>query len=298
MTIFYNDDYANCGYAFDTTRKSANIAESLVVEPIHGVEVSDPSYAYGETDELIARIHDKKYVEAVLTGKPRNLAESQGFEWDPNIYRMARAHNAGIVAAVHRLLHDGELWSGSLSSGLHHATASMGGGFCTFNGLAVGAKEAMRLGAERILILDFDAHCGGGTNSMVGDSTVQLDISTSSFDAYAASGESRLQVVEQTETFDEDYIETVKGVLDYADTLGPWDLVIYNSGMDPFNTGIGYETLVHREYAVADWVQSTRNPTLFTIAGGYTWGSVTDTMLVDLHRLTIKSFADIVDKTI
>lgn len=295
MSVYYNDDYTACGYAFDTTRKSQAIVNSLVERPIAGLTIADPSRVYAETDRMIGKAHDEAYVAAVMNGTPKHLAESQGFNWDPAIYTMARAHNAGIVAAVRDLLVEGEQWAGSLSSGLHHATARMGGGFCTFNGLAVGALEAKRLGAERILILDFDAHCGGGTNSILGDTVVQLDISTNHFDGYAPTGEARLLVVGQGKTFDEDYIETVKGILDYADRLSDWDIVLYNSGMDPFNSGIQYETLVEREYAVADWVQATGNPTLFTIAGGYTWGDVSEDMLVDLHRLTLESFASTID---
>lgn len=292
MSVYYNDDYTSCGYAFDTTRKSQAIVKSLAERPIAGITIADPSSVYAATDRLINRAHDESYVAAVINGTPKHLAESQGFNWDAAIYPMARAHNAGVVAAVRDLLVEGEQWAGTLSSGLHHASADMGSGFCTFNGLAVGALEAMRLGAERILILDFDAHCGGGTYSILGKSVVQLDISTNNFDHYGPTGESRLQVVGNSNTYDEDYIETVKGVLDYADNLSNWDIVIYNSGMDPFNSGIQYETLIEREYAVADWVQATGNPTLFTIAGGYTWGKVTEDMLVDLHRLTLESFAN------
>jgi len=51
--------------------------------------------------------------------------------------------------------------TGSLSSGLHHARRTHGAGFCTFNGLALAALTALEVltaGAQRVLILNLDAH--------------------------------------------------------------------------------------------------------------------------------------------
>jgi hypothetical protein len=76
--------------------------------------------------------------------------------------------------------------AGALSSGLHHARADRGAGFCTFNGLAVTAHAALDFGAERPQVLDLDAHCGGGTRSMTDpDSVVQIDVSTVGFDRWS-----------------------------------------------------------------------------------------------------------------
>ena len=58
--------------------------------------------------------------------------------------------------------------AGALASGLHHARRSHGAGFCTFNGLALATIAAIDAGARRVLVLDLDAHCGGGTDELVG----------------------------------------------------------------------------------------------------------------------------------
>src|SRR6185369_4139490 len=92
-------------------------------------------------------------------------AESQGFSWDPGLWRMVLASNGGVVAAARAALQDGV--AGSLSSGLHHARHERGAGFCTFNGLALAARAALDAGAGSVLILDLDAHCGGGTTSLI-----------------------------------------------------------------------------------------------------------------------------------
>lgn len=46
-----------------------------------------------------------------------------------------------------------------------------GAGFCTFNGIAIAAKQALRRGAKRVLIIDFDAHGSGGTHSLIAGPT-------------------------------------------------------------------------------------------------------------------------------
>ena len=138
------------------------------------------------------RVHATEYVDAVRSGEPRGLAEAQGFPWDPGLWTMVTATTGGVVAAVEAAREDGV--AGSLSSGLHHARADRGAGFCTFNGLAVAARLA---GLRSVLILDLDAHCGGGTHALIaGDPRIrQVDVSISEFDNYVPRAPHTLDVV-------------------------------------------------------------------------------------------------------
>ncbi|MFD1812307.1 hypothetical protein [Rhodococcus gannanensis] len=75
---------------------------------------------------------------------------------------MVLSSNGGVLAAARSALDEGV--AGSLSSGLHHAKADRGDGFCTSNGLVVAARTLLDEGVVRsVLVLDLDAHCGGGT---------------------------------------------------------------------------------------------------------------------------------------
>ena len=102
------------------------------------------------TWDQVAQVHDLGYILAVQTGFPRGLAESQGFSWDGGLWPMVLASNGGAVAAGLATLENGV--AGSLSSGLHHARCGSGAGFCTFNGLAIAAREALAAGAGSVLI--------------------------------------------------------------------------------------------------------------------------------------------------
>jgi acetoin utilization deacetylase AcuC-like enzyme len=289
-TVYYDSDYVSAEYAFDTTRKSAVIAKRLQTNK--NVEVKSPETFKKVTREIINFAHDPRYVSAVHSGTPLSLASAQGFEWDKNIYKMAVAHNAGVLAAVDEVLTSKTQVAGTLSSGLHHASYESGMGFCTFNGLAVAAVHAHDLGAERILMLDFDAHCGGGTRSMTDPNyVVQVDVSTSWFDNWSSRNSNDLLIdADSDDTF---YIQQINEALDYVESLGDFDLVIYNAGMDPANSGVSAKALYRREENVTDWICQSGFKTIYTLAGGYTGHSISMSDLADLHELTINAFTRI-----
>ena len=183
--------------------------------------------------------------------------------------------------------------AGSLSSGLHHARRDHGAGYCTFNGLALAALHAAADG-RRVLILDLDAHCGGGTHSLVaGDPRiVQVDVSTNGFDSYLPAGANTLDLI----TVAGDYLPMVTRRLDEVTTAG-FDLVLYNAGMDAHEhggggvPGIKHDVLRVRERLVFEWAARLRIPIAFVLAGGYTSTRLDVDGLVGLHRLTIAAAA-------
>jgi acetoin utilization deacetylase AcuC-like enzyme len=183
--------------------------------------------------------------------------------------------------------------AGSLSSGLHHARYSKGLGFCTFNGLVIAACEALGAGAKSVLILDLDAHCGGGTASLIArnERLWQIDVSVSPYDSYPATERLWLDIVEDGAQ----YIRTIKQRLSDADRRSlEFDLCLYNAGMDPFEdcsiggkAGITRDVLAEREQLVFEWCSRRKLPIAFVIAGGYVSRRMDQRALVDLHRLTL-----------
>jgi acetoin utilization deacetylase AcuC-like enzyme len=214
---------------------------------------------------------------------------------------MALASNGGVVAAALDALTHG--LSGSLSSGLHHARRGHGAGFCTFNGLVIAAREAIAAGAESVLIVDLDAHCGGGTASLIAEDPRiwQMDGAVDSFDFYGDSivhqsnGRIRLRLVHKND----DYLAEIERGLGEMERQGPsFDLCLYNAGMDPFEgcsiggmAGITREILAAREQLVFDWFRRQEAPIAFVMAGGYLGQGLDAEGLVDLHRLTLEAAA-------
>ena len=296
MNVQFSPAYVGAAHAFDTTRKAGWVADALSGAPLPGVVLVEPAPL---TWEQIERVHDPEYVEAVRTGRPRALAESQGFAWDRGLGPMVLASNGGVVAAARDALsRGGAAAAGSLSSGLHHARHDHGEGYCTFNGLALAALDVLDAGAAgSVLILDFDAHCGGGTASLLGDEprVEQLDVAVNSFDHYRGDGAFRLHVVRRAA----DYLPTLERELDALARSGRrHDLCLYNAGMDPFEgcatgglSGITAEILCARERMVFAWCRSRSLPVAFVLAGGYIGPGTSVDDLVALHRTTIEEAA-------
>lgn len=285
--VFFNDTYTACEYQWDTTRKSGWIADSLRLHPISGVVLDDPSFFTVIAEGVVRRVHEETYVDAVRTGEPKDLASSQGFIWDAGLYPTAIAHTAGLLAATERVLRHGDPWAGSLSSGLHHASFDRGKGFCTFNGLAAAAQHAYDLGARHILVIDFDAHCGGGTYSTTRHLPVtQIDVSCVSYDRWRPADTDLSSDLLDAQV--DNYLDIIRIALERATDRGPWDFVIYNAGMDPRNSGVSAEQLAERERLVAQWSTA---PTIVTLAGGYT-SNISQHHLVSLHRATFEAFAE------
>ena len=149
MRIYFSEAYNETGVGFDTTRKAVRVARLLGERPIEGVCVVAPVAA--SFDEL-AEVHDVAYLDALVGGEPYSLAASNGIGWDPQLLAAAAASTGGIRDAALAALEEGR--SGSLSSGLHHAKAGKGHGYCTLNGLVVAARAAIGAGARRVVIVD------------------------------------------------------------------------------------------------------------------------------------------------
>jgi acetoin utilization deacetylase AcuC-like enzyme len=303
VNLYYSPEYTSSAHSFETTRKAAWVADSLLADPIAGVELVTPQPL---TWEQVARVHDPRYVHAVQTGSPAYLAESQGFNWDPALWPMVSSSNGGAVAAALNALERGV--AGSLSSGLHHARRETGVGYCTFNGLVIAAREALAAGASSVLILDFDAHCGGGTASLIAEDehVWQVDVAVNSFDYYpdALRDRSRGRLWFSLVHRSDDYLTEIARGLDEAARRRPprpdgpgYDLCLYNAGMDPHQssagglTGITTDVLASREQMVFEWARIQGIPIAFVLAGGYLGRGLDRAGLVALHRLTIAAAA-------
>jgi len=288
INVFYDRSYTGSTYAFETTRKATWVAESLAADPIAGIRLESPQPLLWEQ---VAQVHAPEYVQAIRTGEPRALAQSQKFDWDAGLGPMVLATNGGAVAAALDAMRHGV--SGSLSSGLHHARRARGAGYCTFNGLVMAARAALDAGARAVLILDLDAHCGGGTAELIADEPHiwQQDVSVDDFDQYDSSARVRLHMVRDSAA----YLPQVQACLDAVDAEGmPFDLCLYNAGMDPHEgsadgglQGITSQVLQTREAIVFDWCRRRGLPVAFVLAGGYIGARLDAPGLVALHRLTL-----------
>lgn len=285
MKVFYDSLMAGSLTAFDTTRKAQAVARSLVDTPVPGVNVAVIHPAIVSLAEtLVSQVHDLDYLRALITGEPRDLAETNTFTWDPDIYSMALAHSSGVVAAMVDAVEGGHT-GGTLSSGLHHARRHEGAGYCTLNGIAAACWWVSSNHPDvRVVVLDLDAHFGGGTADMIEGmrNVTQVDVSTHSFDSYDSPD--ALLVTPDS------YPQAVAWAIDRVLAQHP-DIVVYNAGVDPHSDGVASTVLAARDRCVAERLRHAEVPAVFTLAGGYTNDRFDMDDLVELHRNTIGAFA-------
>jgi acetoin utilization deacetylase AcuC-like enzyme len=143
-----------------------------------------------------------------------------------------------------------------------------------------------------VLILDLDAHCGGGTHALIAEDPHiwQVDVSVDGFDRYEPGERTTLDIV----TSAANYLPTIAQRLHDVQAQ-PFGLCIYNAGMDPHEdcpegalAGIRDQHLWEREELVFAWCRDRGLPVAFVIAGGYVRPPRMDeARLVELHRLTL-----------
>jgi acetoin utilization deacetylase AcuC-like enzyme len=90
-----------------------------------------------------------------------------------------------------------EVWSGRVQNAFalvrppgHHAEAQGAMGFCLLNNAAIAAEAARRLGAERVMVLDWDVHHGNGTQHVFEQRRDVLYLSSHQYPYYPGTGAS------------------------------------------------------------------------------------------------------------
>lgn len=208
------------------------------------------------SDLVLEMAHDPDYVQGVLYGEIDN-----GFgNCDLQVANSLRYTVGSMVAAAKHVMtqtFSEERVACSPTSGFHHAGYDYGGGFCTFNGLMVTAMLLKNLGlVNRVLILDFDAHYGNGTQHIIDHFKADWVTHITAGKSYTSS-------------------EDVKSILS---ALKPYvtahDLVLYQAGADihvddPLGGILTKEQMRERDKRIMRTCCQYGVPLVWNLAGGY-----------------------------
>jgi acetoin utilization deacetylase AcuC-like enzyme len=174
------------GHPENASRLTA-IEESLSGSDWLGLELVEAPAA---TREQLHRVHTESHVDAIEAYSERgggmvdlDTVTSPG-SWE------AALHSAGgALHAAERLMEDGGFAFCGLRPPGHHAERDQAMGFCLFNNVAVASAHAIaELGAERVLVLDWDVHHGNGTEAIFYGSAEVLYASIHQSPLYPGTG--------------------------------------------------------------------------------------------------------------
>jgi acetoin utilization deacetylase AcuC-like enzyme len=118
--------------------------------------------------EEVARAHDTELVQGIeLVCK----TESGYIDYAPTFVTTSSYADA-LNAAGAALACTRAVWRGEAANAFsiarppgHHAEPGRAMGFCIFNNVYIAAQDALANGAERVLVVDYDAHHGNGTQA-------------------------------------------------------------------------------------------------------------------------------------
>ncbi len=144
------------------------------------------------TTSDIEAVHSRFYLEQLREHQLR----SEPYSYDSDTYLMEYSLATAELAAGGCLELADQIMTGELDHGFalvrppgHHAEPGRGMGFCIFNNVAVTAEYLRRrYHLNRILVLDFDAHHGNGTQEVFYDSDEVLVISLHQRDIFPFTG--------------------------------------------------------------------------------------------------------------
>jgi acetoin utilization deacetylase AcuC-like enzyme len=142
------------------------------------------------TDEQLLRVHPLAYVERVREMSARSAPFDLDTPTSPGSFEAAARAAGGACALAEALLQGGERTGFSvLRPPGHHAEPERAMGFCLFATMAIAARHALdALGADRVLVLDWDVHHGNGTNTIFHESPEVLFASIHQYPFWPGTG--------------------------------------------------------------------------------------------------------------
>ena len=142
------------------------IRHLLELEPVLGLQFESGMAA---TREQLGRVHTSSYLDQIfeLRGKDAWL-DKDTTAVSPGSIEAAEVAAGTAIAAVEAVVQGrAESAFALVRPPGHHAEPARARGFCLFNNVAVAAAHAQAaLGCQRVLIVDWDAHHGNGTQDI------------------------------------------------------------------------------------------------------------------------------------
>jgi len=230
-------------------------------------------------------VHDKKYVDDVL-----DLNISNGFSNRSPDVAHALPYVCGSMVQASLDSFQNKSITLSPTSGAHHAGYNFGGGYCTFNFLALAALLVHKQGAKKVGIIDLDCHHGNGTVDII--KKLNFD-----FIKHYSYGQDPMAKTDK-DAWLKKLKSIVQGFLDC-------DFVIYNAGVDSHITDPlgGYLTTADiklRDEIVLNILREKNIPITISLAGGYQKDKKTGSIqkVIDLHKIMIDIACDLLNPPI
>jgi acetoin utilization deacetylase AcuC-like enzyme len=216
-------------------------------------ELEKSDFESGE--KYLELVHDPNYIEMV------RKASSREEPLDPDTMTSLRSYECAVYAA-------GAAVEAARTRGFavvrppgHHAYPHYASGFCLFNNLAIAVEFLVKKG-KKVIVLDFDGHCGDGTEFIFYSTDQVLYLSIHQYPAFPGKGYVNEIGSERGKGYtinipippgsaDDIYLESLNTFINVAHQFKP-DVVAVSAGFDAhhsdpllnlnFSVNVFYET--------------------------------------------------------
>jgi len=186
-------------------------------------------------EKFLELVHKKEYIELVKE------ASKKGGNLDPDTILSPKTYQAAIYAVGATIMASKTNDFALVRPPGHHAYPDHASGFCIFNNIAITTQRLVNEG-KKVLIFDFDGHCGDGTEKIFYSSNKVLYWSLHQFPAYPGLGNVdeigegkgkgyTINVPLPPESGGDIYIDAVKRLMPIAEQFKP-DIVAVSAGFD------------------------------------------------------------------
>jgi len=120
------------------------------------------------TPDQIARVHLPQLIQAIekVCQQGPGIIDHAPTYITQTSYQDALLAAGGVIACTQAVLQgDAQNAFAIVRPPGHHAEPDHAMGFCIFNNIAIAAQEALASGLERVMVIDYDAHHGNGTQA-------------------------------------------------------------------------------------------------------------------------------------
>jgi acetoin utilization deacetylase AcuC-like enzyme len=218
----------------------------------------------------LLRAHSREHVEQIK-------AAAHDFDPDtpayPGIYDYAIRSAGAAIDAVQAALRGERAFSLMRPPG-HHATRNRAMGFCYFNNIAIAALAALDSGIERVVIWDFDAHHGNGTEDIVAHNFRIAFASIHQAPAYPGTGVTSFANIDNypvaPDTPRAEYVNAIERALQKL-LLSKPELLLVSAGFDGYSGDpLVQMTLETEDFATfGKWLAELGLPAAAALEGGY-----------------------------
>lgn len=254
--------------------------------------------------DQLSRAHSTRYLDAL-----ERFCDQGGGRIDQDTYatagsfRTAASASGSCCEAIeHALNSNGPGFSVVRPPG-HHAGGDYAMGFCLINHAAVGIRNALAAGAEKVYVVDFDVHHGNGTQDIFYNDERVLYLSLHQSPWYPGTGEleetggpeaprSNVNIPLASGSGDDVYLSVFDKLVAPIGRMFQPDLVVASAGYDAHGrdplalmevTTTGFKAIAAKLIALSAEVSEGR--IVFTLEGGYDLEALSGSFAATLEML-------------